>query len=75
MDVKDLLTLSNKSIIRCISPKLRQKFEQRQSIADEDLADFTRYPSTDCLLGSTGRKNHQKIIFRLRIPDNFTITL
>ena len=75
MDVKDLLPISKKSIARCISPKLRQKFEQRQPITDEDLSDFKRYPSTDCPLVITGRKDHQKIIFRLRIRDNFIITL
>ena len=46
-----------------------------QPITDEDLADFKRYASTDCPLVITGRKDHQKIIFCLRIPDNFIITL
>ena len=75
MDVKDLLTMSKKSIARCISSKLRQKFEQRQPITNEDLADFQPYPSTDCPLVITGRKDHQKIISRLRMRDNFIIPL
>ena len=75
MYVKDLLTMSKKSITRCISPKLRQKFEQRQPITDEDISDFNRYTSTDCPLVITGNKDHQNIIFRLRIPDYFIITL
>ena len=75
MDVKDLLTMSKNSIARCISPKLRQKFEQRQPITDADLSDFQRYASTDCPLVITGRKDHQKMIFRLRISYNFIVTL
>ena len=75
MDVKDLLTMSKKSIAGCFSPKLRQKIEQRQPITDADLSDFQRYPCTDYPLVITGRKNHQKMILRLRIPDNFIVTL
>ena len=75
MNVKALLTMSKKSIAQYISPSLGQKFEQSQPITDEDLSDFKQYTSTYCPLVITSRKDNQKMIFSLRIPDNFIITL